>query len=332
MAGTGYGSRVALPVYRELDGFVPLGVWSRRLERAAEAAGAELATDSFEALLAADGLEAVHIATPVFMHAELACAAAQRGLHVLLEKPVAMDLAEARAVRSAVEEAGVVCAVNFSRRYQQTRRRLAELVREVAGPPRMVAISLVHADHATPEHRPFSWVSDAALGGGRLQAYGVHDLDFLIHAIGPVEAVAADLAVHVRERAADEGLRPVSAEDAYAVLARFANGGLAVVALAAAARHPRGDVLEVHGERGTVRLDSERRIWWGRAGEELRCEGPLKADSKAAFRCVAERFHAAVRGSSPPEPSLAEGLEVQAVMDAVRLAAAERRWVDVEDV
>lgn len=333
VAGSGYGCRVALEVYRQSDRFEPLGVWSRRAERAREAAakaGVANATDSFEELLDTPGLEAVHIATPVFMHAEMARAAAGRGLHVLLEKPIGMDLPEARSVRAAVEDAGVVCALNLSRRYQQARQRMAELVREVAGPPRMVSISLVHSDHATPQERPFTWVSDAALGGGRLQAYGIHDLDFVSHAIGPVAAVAADLAVQVPERTGEHGPRPVSAEDAYALLVRFDSGGLGVITLVATARHRRGDLIEVHGERGTVRLDGERRLWWGRAGEELRCEGPLKADSQAAFGCVAERFGAAVRHGAPPEPSLQEGLELQALMDAVRRAASERRWVEVE--
>jgi predicted dehydrogenase len=210
---------------------------------------------------------------------------------------------------------------------QATRARLIELARDVVGAPRMVSISLVHGDHADPDSRPFTWVNDARLGGGRLQGYGVHDLDLVLE-LFPVEAVAAatEVGVPMRDDGAG-GRRRVTAEDAFAILLRFRGGGLGVVTLASTVRHPRGEVLELYGEGGTVRLDADRRIWWGRAGEELREEGPLSASSSAAFERVARAFHAAIRDGAPPEPSLAEGLRVQAVYDAVRVAELERRWV-----
>lgn len=175
------------------------------------------------------------------------------------------------------------------------------------------------------------------MGGGRLQGYGVHDLDLLLEAFGEVEAVAAatevGVGVGVDERSTPEGSRrPVTAEDAYALLLRFAGGGLGLVSLVSTARHPRADLIEVHGEAGTVRLDSERRLWWGEAGEDLRCEGPLDASSKDAFKRAALSFWAAIREGAPPNPSLMEGLRVQSLLDAVRTADAERRWVVPEPV
>jgi predicted dehydrogenase len=336
IAGGGYGAKVPLPVYGELDEFEPVAVWSRHPERARElaaAADAELGTADLGELLAHRGLEAIHVATPVALHAEFAIAAARRGLHVLCEKPLAADLAQAREVVAAVQDAGVVGAVNYGRRMQATRTRVLELVREVVGRPRMVAISLVHDDHAEPGSRPFTWVQDAALGGGRLQGYGVHDLDLVLEAFGDVEALAAATEVGVGERTARDGTtHAVTAEDAYAILLRLRGGGLATVSLTATARHARGDVVEIHGDEGTVRLDADKVLWWGRAGEELRCEGPLKASSKDAFACVARNFHAAIRDGADPDPSLHEGLRVQALLDAVHVADAERRWVAPEPV
>ena len=219
VVGGGYGAKVPLPVYAELDEFEPVAVWSRRAERALELAetfGLALGTSDLDELLAHPGLEAVHVAGPVATHAEVAIAAARRGLHVLCEKPLAADLEQARAVVAAVEEAGVVGAVNYGRRMQATRERLLERVREVAGRPRMVAISLVHTDHAEPGSRPFTWVQDRAMGGGRLQGYGVHDLDLLLEAFGEVQEVAAATEVGVGERRAKDGTpHEVTAEDAY---------------------------------------------------------------------------------------------------------------------
>ena len=334
--GGGYGAKVPLPVLADLAEFEPVAVWSRTPERAAELAeqhGLELATGDVDELLDHPGLEAVHVATPVATHAEIAIAAARRGLHVLVDKPVAIDLAEARAVRDAIAEAGVVGAVNYGRRFQETRERLLQCVAEVAGAPRMVSISLVFDDHAEPDSRPFTWVQDAQLGGGRLQGYGVHDLDLLLEAFGEVDSVAAATEVGVTDRKAPDGTpKTVTAEDAYVILIRFRGGGLGQVSLTATARHKRGDIIEVFGAEGTVRLDADKRLHWGRAGEELQVEGPLKADSKQAYARVARSFHAAIRSGGAPEPGLEEGLRVQALLDAVRRAHEERRWVEPEPV
>lgn len=336
VAGGGYGAKVPLPVLSGMEEFEPVAVWSRRPERCAELAeehGLELGTDDIDELLSHPGLEAVHVATPVAIHAEIAIAAARRGLHVLCEKPLAVDLAQARDVAGAVEEAGVVCVVNYGRRFQETRERLLQRVAEVAGAPRMVSISLVFDDHAEPGSRPFTWVQDADLGGGRLQAYGVHDLDLLIEAFGAVGAVAAATEVGVCERRTSDGEpRTVTAEDAYVIVVRFRGGGLGQVSLTSTARHKRGDVVEVFGAEGSVRLDADRRLHWARAGEELQTEGPLSANSKEAYARVARSFHAAIRDGTPAEPGLDEALRVQALLDAVRRADHTRRWVEPEPV
>jgi predicted dehydrogenase len=333
--GTGYGARVALPCYLRLGEFAPLAVWSRSLQRArevADQAGLALGSDRLEQVLDVEGLEAVHVATPVAEHLPVVRAAVARGLHVLCEKPLAMDLQQGLAMREAIRAAGVVCAVNLSRRFQQARARLLEVAGEILGRPRLAHISLVHDDHATAASRPVSWVHDSALGGGRLQAYGVHDLDLALAALGPIASVAASLQVQIPQRERHGRPVAVSAEDAYAVLLEPERGGLACLWLTATARHRRGDLVELYGEQGTVRLDEQRRLWWGRAGEQLRCEGPLGADSAAAFEQVALRFAAAVRRGSQPDPSLAHGLALQALMDALRTAARERRWVQVARV
>jgi predicted dehydrogenase len=198
----------------------------------------------------------------------------------------------------------------------------------------MVTVSLVQSDHADPYSRPRTWVHDALMGGGRLQGYGVHDLDMLLAVMPPIEAVAAvtEVGVKVRTTGDDGELDRVTAEDAYGILLQFRGGGLGVVSLVATARHGRGDVVELHGDEGTVRLDDDQRVWWGRAGEELQCEGPLDNSLGEAFKRLARNFWAAVRQGAATDPSLEEALRVQAVFDAVRIAAVERRWVCPEPV
>ncbi len=336
LAGGGFGSKVALPVYEELEEFELTAVWSRRPERAeelAEGAGAELGTSDFEEVLSHPGLEAVHVATPVVTHLPFAVAAAERGLHVLCEKPLADNLEDARRIVSAIRSAGVVGVVDWELRMKESRQRVIERAREVVGNPRMASVSLVQDDHAEPDSRPYTWVHDATMGGGRIQGYGVHDLDLLLQLFPEVEAVAAatEVGVPMRSTGGDE-MRRVTAEDTYGVLLRFRGGGIGVVSLVSTARHGRGDVIELHGDEGTVRLDADQQVWWARSGEELQCEGPLDSSSTEAFKAVARSFWAAVRQGAAPDPSLEEGLRVQAVFDAIRIADVERRWVRPEAV
>ena len=336
VAGSGYGKKVALPVYRDMEEFLPVACWSHTPERAKKVAGEfdlELGTADFDELLSVPGLEAVHVATPVATHLHFARAVAERGLHLLCEKPLADNLDNARRIAKAVEAAGVVGAVGYSLRMKETRGRLIEVARDVVGNPRMVFISLVHDDHSTPDSRPFRWVHDARLAGGRLQGYGVHDLDLLLAIFPEVDSVAAALEIGVPTRITDDGdFREVTTEDAYGILMRFKGGGLGAVTLVATARHGRKDLIEIYGDRGTVKLDPDYRLWWGRAGEELKSEGPLSNDSQEGFRRLAVNFWRSIREGVPPDPSLEEALRVQAVFDAIRTANVERRWVKPEAV
>lgn len=215
---------------------------------------------------------------------------------------------------------------------KESRQHVVDRAREVLGRLRMASVSLVQSDHADPYSRPHTWVHDATMGGGRLQGNGVHDLDMLLEILPPVEAVAAATEVGVPMRTSGDDLLPVTAEDAYTILLRFRGGGLGMVNLVSTARHGRGDVIELHGDEGTVRLDADQRVWWGRAGEALQCERPLDNSSTEAFKRVAQKFWAAIRTGDAPDPSLEEGLRVQAVFDAVRIADTERRWVRPETV
>lgn len=77
---------------------------------------------------------------------------------------------------------------------------------------------------------------------------------------------------------------------------------LGVVTLVDTARS-RSDAIEIYRE-GTVRLDGDRRVWWGRTGMELQSEGSLDESSTEAFRRVAHNFWAAVWKGAEPERSL----------------------------
>ncbi|WP_406445146.1 Gfo/Idh/MocA family oxidoreductase [Streptomyces sp. NBC_00631] len=120
LLGTGPWARAAyapaLAGHGSLD-FV--GVWGRRPEAAAELAGeyGVRAYDDVDALFG--DVEAVAVALPPVVQAELAVRAAAAGRHLLLDKPLALGVAEGRAVAEAAERAGIASVVFFTTRFQQ---------------------------------------------------------------------------------------------------------------------------------------------------------------------------------------------------------------------
>jgi len=91
------------PVLKVLCGRSP-----EPLQQAAAAMGWEDTETDFDTLVARDDIDLIDITTPNNVHVEMAIKAAQAGKHVFCEKPLAMNLAEARQAQEAVEEAGVV--------------------------------------------------------------------------------------------------------------------------------------------------------------------------------------------------------------------------------
>jgi len=164
-----------------------------------------------------------------------------------------------------------------------------------------------------------------------LQGYGVHDLDLLVEAFGEVDSVAAATEVGFSERRAKDGTpHTVTAEDATRSSSASA-ARLGQVSLTSTARHARGDLVEVHGAAARCAWTPTRSCG-GPGGRGAAVRGPLAASSKDAFAIVARNFHASIRDGAPPEPSLREGLRVQALLDAIHLADDERRWVVPERV
>lgn len=158
------------------------GVWARRPEAAQETAapyGAPVAA-RFEELL--DSCEAVAFAVPPAVQAELALRAAKAGKALLLEKPVAEDLAAARRLVDAIDEAGVVSQVTLTNRYHPETRRF-----------------LKAASEADVFGARACFLSDAFLGGafatswrlehGALLDLGPHVLDLLDAAVGRITRV-----------------------------------------------------------------------------------------------------------------------------------------------
>jgi len=148
--------------------------------------GAEQAASDPDAALADPDIDAVVIATRHDSHAALAVAALGAGKHVFVEKPMALNHAEADAVAAAHARVGDrLLMVGFNRRFAPLTRQLKALLAPLAE-PRAIVVT-VNAGALPAGH----WTRDLAIGGGRIVGEGCHFVDLMIDLVGqPPSAIA----------------------------------------------------------------------------------------------------------------------------------------------
>lgn len=261
--------------------------------------------DSVDDLFAWGAFDAVYIASPHEFHARHAVMAAEAGKHVLVEKPMAVTLAEAAAMVRAAELAGTVLMVGPSHGYDPPVALAAELVASSeAG-----AVRLIHAFNFTDflyrPRRPAEL--DTAQGGGVILSQATHQIDM-------VRRIAASPVVSVR--AWTGGWDARAAEGAFTALLSFENGAAANLTYSGYARYDSDALAGWAGELGGVKDP----IAHGRARAAL-----AAADEQAAK--AARTFAAGRAAPAAPERherfgslvALCERADIELTPDGVRL-------------
>jgi 1,5-anhydro-D-fructose reductase (1,5-anhydro-D-mannitol-forming) len=204
--------------------------------------GIAAAYGSVSALLADPAVRAVYISTTNELHRGQVLAAAAAGKHVLCEKPLALNLADAMAMVRACRDAGVVMATNHHLRNAATHRKIRDLVQAGAiGKPLFARV--FHAVYLPPHLQ--GWRLDKPqAGGGVILDITVHDADTLRFILDaePIEAIGMTQSASL----AREGL-----EDGVMAVLRFDNGVLAQLHDAFTVQHA-GTGIEIHGEQGSI--------------------------------------------------------------------------------
>lgn len=192
------------------------GIVTRSPEKAA-GYGVRAFTNLEEALQHG-GFDAAYIATPVFLHGPQSVQALRTGLHVLCEKPMAMNFGEARGMCKAAEESGRILGVAYYRRANPKVVRVLTLIREgVIGQP---VLAFVNAHGKLPAGAR-SWLFDPdKAGGGPLYDIGSHRIDLLNYFFGQPQEVHACLS---------NAVHPLAVEDSATVLIKYSTGLHAVV-------------------------------------------------------------------------------------------------------
>lgn len=312
-----------IPAMREV-GHSVVGVVSGSAERARSFAEANavpnVTTDLAESM--SWGAEAAYISSTNQLHAQQAIACAQAGLHVLCEKPVAMNLVDANSAVEAAQSAGVVFATNHHLRNKGTIRRIREMVAagEIGD---VVAVRLQHAVSLPDRLRGWR-LNDAAAGGGVILDITVHDADTLRFVTGR-EVVA------VSAMAASQGLGIDGVEDSAVVTMRLDDGSLAVAHESFVVPHP-GTQLEIHGSTGSIvapgalNQSSDGEVLLLRSGET---RAVAVEDRRDVYVVGLLAFAAAVAEDSAPAATGLDGIRSLEVALAALSSAREERVISL---
>jgi predicted dehydrogenase len=224
---------------------------------AAEQLDARPATfPSLEAALAALLLDAIDVTTAPHLHPAVAQAAFAHGLHVLVEKPIALTVHGGQEMIATAEQAGRVLAVAENYRLDPMNRLAKALLAAGAiGTPYLIEQRL----SGWGEHVVITLWRHQRGSGGIGVDMGVHYADMLEFLLGPLQSLCGmGRVVDTARRGADGALHPADAEDLILGAARFVDGTLASWTLNLAGRSETEFARTIHGTRGTLAIPMDR--------------------------------------------------------------------------
>jgi predicted dehydrogenase len=319
------------------------------LADASQKTGIKATYDDYREALKRDDVHAVVIATPNVFHAPIALAAFAAGKHVLCEKPIAMNLAEAMEMVRAAEKANVRHMTAFTYRFVPAMRYMHHLVQrgDIGRPYHFRAQRFQDWDA-----RNLGWRQVKKLAGtGELGDMLSHRIDYGHVLIGPIRRLVANLKRLVDDR---QGA-PSDLEDWVAIIADYESDTTGVLestklAIGRGEGHHGQDSVEINGSEGSIVYSTQRplELQIGKPndpdlhtipvpGEFLVIPGsprkPSDGSPLVTFRYDQDfEFIDAIRNQRPCRPSLLDGAKVQAVMDTAVQSAEKRTWLDVPKV
>ena len=254
-----------------------IAVAGRTAEAAKEAAaryGYERYYTDWREMLKNDRIQLFDNGGPNDTHAEPSIAAAQAGLDVLCEKPLARNAREAATMLEAVTKAGVKHAVMFNYRFVPAIRQAKELI-DSGALGQIYHFRAVYLQEWIMPHygTPMIWRLDKdQAGSGALGDLGAHIIDLGRFLVGEFKSVSALTRTFIPQRpTADGSLGQVTVDDAFVAGVEFENGAIgSVEASRFAAGRKNYNCFEINAEKGSLRFNLERlnelEVFW--VGEE----------------------------------------------------------------
>ncbi len=340
IVGTGFARKVQIPGFLQCEGAEIVSIASGRLENAENTArefGIEHFTGDWRETIDNDNVDLVCITTPPDLHKEMTMLALEKGKHILCEKPMAMNAAEAREMTEEAVKSDVLALIDHELRFQNGRQKAREILRSGKIGKIVNAKCNYRNSSRGSQNVAWNWWSDKQQGGGALGAIGSHIIDSFRWFLGvEVSSVFCQMKTHIKERRGEnsEEMREVTTDDETSLILNFADGSLTddatgIVSISMV-EHPKyQNRIEFFGTRGAMRVGYRGEIFlatendndWREIDVELDklVEGVADTGFSRGFMSFAPKIIEAIREDRTDIENAAtfsDGLEVQKVLDA----------------
>lgn len=365
LIGQGFMGRAHSNAWRQAPRFFDLpaalqlktlcGRNARAVAELAPALGWEKTASDWRAVVADPEIDIIDICTPNDSHAGIAIAAARAGKNILCEKPLALNVAEAKRMLAAAERARVVHMVCHNYPRVPALALAREMIERGELGERIYHLRARYAqDWIADPTFPLVWRLRAPeAGSGSLGDLGSHLVDLGRFLVGEFREVCAMSETFVKERPLEKNRRRkgrVTVDDASVVIGRFRGGALASLATTRfAPGRKNGLTIEINGSGGSLVFDLEqmnRLQFYSTADPEnqrgfrdiLVTEpthpyvgnwwppGHLLGYEHSFVHTIADFVRAIVDGESV-SPNFADGLATQRVLAAIEESAREKTWI-----
>ena len=324
---------------------------------------------SWENLVKRDDIDVIDITAPSNFHKEIAIAAAEAGKHVFCEKPLALNLKDAREMLEVVKKANVKHQIGFNYRFAPAVQLAKKLIDE--GKIGKIYHYRAHylQDFIIDPGFPLVWRLDKDVAGsGSHGDLGAHFVDLARFLVGEFDEVIGMSETFIKERpivermtgltaTAQEGaeMGKVTVDDATIFMARFKNGALgSFEATRFAAGHKNDMFFEINGSKGSIRFSVERM-------NELEYYSVEDEEGLQGFRLiqVTEDIHPyadawwpvghvigyehtfvhemyefieAIAKDKPTNPDFNDGVKCSQILEAVDVSIENRQWIEVDSL
>jgi len=283
-------------------------------------------------------IDGVYIALPNALHAPMAEAALRAGKHVILDKPFALNLGEAKRVQTAVNETGKHFMLGMNQRFAEGPQKIKALMDQNYFGEVYAVNAYWRRRSGIPKQG--TWFGHRARsGGGCLLDIGVHMLDLSLHTLGNFEVEAVSGAVfskigpqgygHGAWGWSDDEKLAFDVDDLSMALIRLRGGAVVQLGISWACHQKENDRynVELHGTQGGATLypgEVYKHDPAARAGYEIsNLKTPIAWPHCDRF----VNFVRSIEGKEKPGVSLEEALKVQATLDALYLSARDGREI-----
>ena len=196
-------------------------------------------------LVSDNEIDAVYIATPVYLHCDQTIAAAEAGKHVLCEKPMAMNLSECDRMIAACNASGVKLGIAYYRHFYPIVDRVKQIIKTgEIGKPVFVQINAFEYSSSPPGSERHWFVEKEKAGGGPMFDFGCHRIEVLLNVLNSVKYVkgfTANIAFDLE------------VEDTATAYLTFDCGANAILNVTRASYEP-ADTLDIYGSKGSIHI------------------------------------------------------------------------------